>query len=367
VSLPPPSGGGDWWSPKNYDGGAAGALTLRRALENSKNLVTARLLDGGIKDDPKDSLARVCDLAIEAGLYLECERYYPFVLGAQPLRVLDLAAFYAAIANEGARPQPHALEAVEQDGRALYRRAARGPVPIGSADRPAFFQLKTILQGVMERGTARAYRRLAPYVAGKTGTTDNENDAWFVGFTNDVTIAVWVGYDNADGRRRTLGRGQTGSKAALPIFEAVLQAAWADGVPRTALRGPSPEAARRLAALPIDLASGSRVSGGAGSFTEYFRLERDGRLAETQYALVPRGEVYAHAPGGWGSDDGGEWAEDLGGDLYGRGYAAPEARGRRDPYGRGPAYNSPPWPDDDAPVRRPRRVDPDYFWGRPLY
>ena len=62
-----------------------------------------------------------------------------------------------------------------------------------------------MLQGVVERGTARSIAALAPYVGGKTGTTDDENDAWFVGFTNDVTVAVWVGYDNADGKRRTLG------------------------------------------------------------------------------------------------------------------------------------------------------------------
>src|SRR5207249_5148579 len=66
----------------------------------------------------------------------------------------------------------------------------------------AFYQLKTMLQGVVERGTARSIRHLAPYVAGKTGTTEDENDAWFVGFTNDVTVAVWVGYDNANGQDR---------------------------------------------------------------------------------------------------------------------------------------------------------------------
>jgi membrane carboxypeptidase/penicillin-binding protein len=368
VSLPPVGGGrGDWWEPKNYDGGSAGALTLRRALENSKNLVTARLLDGGIASEPKDSLGRVCDLAVEAQLYLECERFYPFVLGSQPLRILDLAAFYAAIANEGARPQPHALEAVEQDGRTIFRREARPPVLIGSADRPAFFQLRSVLQGVMERGTARAYSRLAPYVGGKTGTTDNENDAWFVGFTNDVTIAVWVGYDNADGKRRTLGRGQTGSKAALPIFDSVLQAAWTHHAPRTALKGPSPETASRIVTLPIDLRSGDRVGGGPGSFPEVFRLDPNGRLAESQFALVPRSQAYAYAPGGWGADDGGDYVEDLGGDPYGRGTVYAEPRPRRDPYRRGPIYNTPLWPDEEQPIRRPRRVDPDYFFGRPLY
>jgi membrane peptidoglycan carboxypeptidase len=62
-----------------------------------------------------------------------------------------------------------------------------------------------MLQGVLARGTARTIAWLAPYVAGKTGTSDEENDAWFVGFTNEVTVAVWIGYDNADGKRRTLG------------------------------------------------------------------------------------------------------------------------------------------------------------------
>ena len=81
---------------------------------------------------------------------------------------------------------------------------------INSVGRAAFYQLKTMLQGVLTRGTARAIAGLAPYVAGKTGTSDEENDAWFVGFTNDVTVAVWIGYDNADGTRRTLGRGATG-------------------------------------------------------------------------------------------------------------------------------------------------------------
>ncbi|HVL73464.1 MAG TPA: transglycosylase domain-containing protein, partial [Beijerinckiaceae bacterium] len=219
LTLPPIGGGPnprpqDYWSPRNYAGESAGLVTLRRALETSNNRATARLLDGALDPDPERSLGKVCELALEAQLYLECVPHYPFVLGAQPLRMIDLAAFYAAIANEGALPSPYAVEAIEQDGREVYRRPERPLVRIGSADRVAFYQLKRILQGVLERGTATAIRPLAPYVAGKTGTTDNENDAWFVGFTNDVTVAVWVGHDNADGKRRTLGRGQTGGKVA---------------------------------------------------------------------------------------------------------------------------------------------------------
>jgi penicillin-binding protein 1A len=115
VTLPPIGNSDfarerDYWTPKNYDGGSSGVLTLRRALENSKNLVTARLLDGGIDAAPEESLDRVCEIAMEAQLYGQCVRYYPFVLGAQPVRPVDIAAFYAAIANEGVRPAPYATD-----------------------------------------------------------------------------------------------------------------------------------------------------------------------------------------------------------------------------------------------------------------
>ena len=94
------------------------------------------------------------------------------------------------------------------------------PLPrIGAADPAAFYQLKTMLQGVVARGTARAIGSLSPYVAGKTGTTEDAVDGWFIGFTNDVTVAVWVGYDNGDGKRRSLGserRRRAGGAADLP-------------------------------------------------------------------------------------------------------------------------------------------------------
>jgi len=186
----------------------------------SRNLATVNLLDGGIDGDPHSSLDRVCGLAVEAQIYHECVPYYPFVLGAQPVRPIDLAPFYAAIANEGARPTPYAIESIEHNGLVVYRHEAAPPVRIGSADRVSFYQLKTMLQGVLQRGTAHSIASLAPYVGGKTGTTEGENDGWFMGFTNEVTVAVWVGYDNADSKRRTLGGGQTGASVAIPIFRA---------------------------------------------------------------------------------------------------------------------------------------------------
>jgi len=158
ITLPPIGGGQekDYWTPKNYEGGSMGVLTLRRALENSRNLVTARLLDGGIDKNPAVSLKRVCDVALEARIYDECIPYYPFVLGAQPVKPIDLAGFYATVANEGGRPTPYAVEAIERDGQVIYQHPDRAPVQMQSADRVAFYQLKTILQGVVARGTAAA-------------------------------------------------------------------------------------------------------------------------------------------------------------------------------------------------------------------
>jgi membrane carboxypeptidase/penicillin-binding protein len=263
-----------------------GVLTLRRALENSRNLVTARLLDGGIDKNPAVSLKRVCDVALEARIYDECIPYYPFVLGAQPVRPIDLAGFYATVANEGARPTPYAVEAIEQDGKLIYQHPGSPPAQLQSVDRVAFYQLKTILQGVVARGTAAAASDLSPYIGGKTGTSEDENDAWFAGFTNDVTIVVWVGYDNASGTRRTLGGGSTGAGVALPIFESILKAAWANGVPKAPLAPPSLEARKLIADLPIDLNGGERIRGGRSAFIEHFRLDAKGALVEPKNRMV---------------------------------------------------------------------------------
>ena len=267
---------------------------MRRALENSRNLATVHLLDGGIEDTPEASLDRLCKLALEAQIYRECVRYYPFVLGAQPVRPIDLAAFYAAIANEGVRPSPYVIEFDRAQRPRSSIATIRNPsVTIGSVDRAAFYQLKTMMQGVLARGTARSIAGLAPFVAGKTGTSDEENDAWFVGFTNDVTVAVWVGYDNADGKRRTLGGGSTGGGVAVPIFEPIIQAVWANVAPKTALAPPSPEAKRQLACKSIDLESGEApVRARQGAITECFRIDRRARSLDTQYQLVSREDAY---------------------------------------------------------------------------
>ncbi len=162
ITLPS-IGGGERWTPRNYDGGSGGRLTLRRALESSRNLATVRLLYGGIEKNPQASLERICALATEARIYRECERFYPFVLGAQPVRPVDLAAFYASIANEGTRPLPHVIESIERKGLIVYRHDPKSAATIASVDRAAFYQLKSMLQGVLARGTARSIARLLAF------------------------------------------------------------------------------------------------------------------------------------------------------------------------------------------------------------
>ena len=366
----------DYWSPHNYDGGSSGTMTIRRGLEMSKNLVTARLLEGGISNDPASSLDQICKLAIEAGVYPKCERYYPFVLGAQPVRPIDLAGFYAAVANEGKRPTPHVVEQITQDGREIYK-ADEGLRRLASVDPAAIFQLRTFLQGVVARGTAARLSSLSSYIGGKTGTSDDFNDAWFAGFSNDVSIVVWMGYDNARGKR-TLGNGQAGGRVALPIFESIIKAVWAQGTPQTPLPRPSPEAARHLVALPIDVQSGQRLDGRAetrfdvrgaggggnrisGAFMEYFRTDDSGRINDTQERMTSRGF------GGFGGDDFNPFSW-FGRPAYGPSGFGPPGQGypnQGGPYsnGAGSDIRRPPFGsiDDRPPVRRVGPADRQGF------
>jgi membrane carboxypeptidase/penicillin-binding protein len=388
ITLPPLGGGRarerDYWTPKNYDGGYGGITTLRRALENSRNLATVHLLEGGIESTPEASLDRLCKLAVEAQIYRDCVHYYPFVLGAQPVRPIDLAAFYATIANEGLHPAPHVIDSIERNGVVIYRHDPKSSVMVSSVDRAAFYQLKTMLQGVLARGTARAIAGLAPYVAGKTGTSDEENDAWFVGFTNDVTAAVWIGYDNATGKRRTLGGGATGGHVAAPIFEPVIQAVWSNVAPKTALAPPSPEAKRHLACKSIDLESGDMQSAGGRVITECFRIDRSGHIEDTQYQLVGREDAYATRGGYYGVAPGpfgyGISPEQRPTYYYydnnGRYLPAPrDARqpptqyyGQYGPYGRDPRFQAaPPRDPYGREYQTPQRIDPGYIWGNRRY
>jgi penicillin-binding protein 1A len=227
------------------------------------------------------------------------------------------------------------------------------------------------------RGTARAIGNLSSYVGGKTGTSDDGNDAWFIGFTNDVTIGVWVGYDNADGKRRTLGNNQTGGRVAVPIFAQIVEASWASYARKTPLNPPSPEARKELVAMQIDLDSGTPLGDrgpGPEGFTEYFRL-RHGQVDETRYALVSPDEVAASGPGddqdylrdpnpGARYPGGGYYAQpQRPGDLFqlfGSLFGQPQRQAF--PPSAGGGYGDLSRSPEDRRWYPPRRVDPDVPW-----
>jgi penicillin-binding protein 1B len=197
--------GGKTWRPENYDGEFRGPVSARYALEHSLNVPTVRAAEAV-------GLQRVSLAARRCGLK---ERFAPLpslALGAQEVTPLDLAAAYGTLATLGLRAEPRIVARLESgEGEALVQRAPE----IREALRPEVaYLLDDVLRGVLARGTAASAAALgfSGDAAGKTGTTDDTRDAWFVGFTPELLALVWVGYD--DNSKTSL----TGARGALPIW-----------------------------------------------------------------------------------------------------------------------------------------------------
>lgn len=287
VSLPPIERGGKVWSPKNFDGGSRGLVTMRRAVEQSLNLPTARVM-AELGRSPTEGLDYIRGITQELGIYKQAQRYYPFVLGAQPARLIDIAVAYATIANIGLKPNVYFFDSIEENGRPVYQRPRFNPQPLPSVDRVSFFQLRRILEGTVVRGTATKLKDLAGVVGGKTGTSNDENDAWFVVFTNDITVAVWIGYDSRR-IKASLGDRFTGGRLALPIAEKVLRASFELYRKPEPLEGPPSDIRSLMAEYPVDLVSGEF---GQGNFREVFRRAPGGKtVLNTQRKILRNGET----------------------------------------------------------------------------
>ncbi len=222
------------WRPSNYSNDFLGPLPLRRGVELSRNLMTVRLL-------MELGLQPVHDIARDFGIYPDMPLYFSMALGAGETTPLQLTAAYAMIANGGRRITPTFIDRIQdRHGATIYRhdqRQCQGcsgtawsgqgtPQPTDNreqvVDAVSAYQMTSILEGVVQRGTATQLARLHLPLAGKTGTTNDSFDAWFVGFTPDLVAGVFVGFDNP----RTLGH-ETGSTAAVPIFGEFMEAATA--------------------------------------------------------------------------------------------------------------------------------------------
>jgi penicillin-binding protein 1B len=215
---------GQEWQPSNYNNEYFGAVTFRRALESSLNSATGRVAqDVGIR--------RVRELARRLGIQSQLPAVPSLSLGSAEVTPLEVAVAFSTLANNGVRTRPLAVKQVmDQSTKVLEKRDVRVEQVIPPQLAHAMNQL---LKGVLDRGTAASARRMGftRPAAGKTGTTNDYKDAWFVGYTPDLLAVVWVGFDGQSKLNLS------GSEAALPIWTEFMKAATAN-MPATDFVGP---------------------------------------------------------------------------------------------------------------------------------
>jgi penicillin-binding protein 1B len=229
------------WSPGNYKDEYLGTVTLRRALEMSLNAATARVAQQ-VGLEPIRAMAR------RLGFVSPLPAYPSLVLGAAEVTPLEVAVAFSTIANQGLQVQPVAIKRITNgEGETIERRTLQVKQVIPPEDA---YLLTHLLEGVLERGTARGARQrgFERPAAGKTGTTNDFGDAWFVGYTPDLLTVVWVGFDV----REPLGL--SGGQAALPIWTEFMKRATA-GRPAAEFTPPP-----GVVLVPIDRFTGFRAT-----------------------------------------------------------------------------------------------------------
>ncbi len=215
------------WKPENYGKKFYGPTTLRKGIEYSRNLMTVRIAK-------ILGLDKILDLSKKLDIYNEIPELLSVSLGAAETSLINLTAAYASFVNGGKKVNPNLISRIQdRRGKTIFQIKSRKCLGCDkfidqSIDYPKIeninkrvfseataYQMVTILRGAVERGTAKKLRSLNVPLAGKTGTTNDNYDAWFIGFSSNLVVGVYIGFDNP----RTLGKFETGSKAALPIFK----------------------------------------------------------------------------------------------------------------------------------------------------
>jgi penicillin-binding protein 1A len=193
------------YRPLNYDRKYEGRVTLRRALEQSRNIPAVKAM---AEIGPKE----VVSYAKRFGLSGDYQPYLSLALGAAESTLVEMTSAYSAFANQGVRLEPYAVMSIaDREGNVLLENR---PEPHEALRADTAFVMTNLLRGVVQHGTAAAAATLDWPLAGKTGTMDEYTDAWFIGFDPNITVGVWVGYDE----KKPLGNGETGAQAALPIW-----------------------------------------------------------------------------------------------------------------------------------------------------
>ena len=227
------TGSGEIWRPKNYSNRFYGPTPLRTGIEQSRNLMTVRLAQ-------EVGIETVASYAERFGVYDQMGNYLANSLGAEETTLYRMVAAYAMFANGGERVEPTLVDRVQdRRGNTIYRHDRREcpdcadpTLPAGEAprirsdreqviDAVTAYQLTSMMQGVVERGTASGTVNLGVPTAGKTGTTNDEKDVWFVGFTSNIAAGCYIGYDQP----RPLGSGESGGGLCGPVFQSFMETA----------------------------------------------------------------------------------------------------------------------------------------------
>ncbi len=263
------------WSPQNYENSFEGPISLRKALAHSVNTVAIRVLQ---EIGPEYAQSYITRFGFDAKKH---PAYLTMALGAGSATPWQMASAYAVFANGGYRVKPNLIsKIVDQHGKVIsttvFDHASNG-APRVIDSRNAFI-MNSMMQSVIRNGTAiKALKLGRSDIAGKTGTTNDHIDAWFAGYSPKQVAIAWVGFDTP----RTLGRGETGAAAALPIWIKYMTTAL-KGTPEMAMRMPD-----GVVAININPTTGTRDDGGR---TEYFYQENPPPLFESLPPLLDDGQ-----------------------------------------------------------------------------
>ena len=264
-------GNGQVWRPENYSTGKYyGPSTLRTGIELSRNTMTVRLAED-------IGMPLIGEYAKRFGVYDELPNYLSYALGAGETTVMRMVTAYSMFANGGRRIKPTLIDRIQDRyGHTIFKhdqRECRGclvaegwknqaePTLVDRReqvmDPMTAYQITSMMEGVVQRGTATTIKEVGKPIAGKTGTTNDEKDVWFVGFSPDLAIGVYIGYD----KPRHLGRGVAGGTTAAPIVRDFMKVALADK-PAIPFRVPA-----GIKLIRVDARSGMRAGPGEGGRT----------------------------------------------------------------------------------------------------
>ena len=266
---------GEVWKPKNYQNKFFGPSTLRRGIEQSRNVMTVRLADDL-------GMTKIVDLAQRLGLYDKMPLQLSMALGAGETTLMKMTTAYSMFANGGKKIQATLIDRVQDRyGRTIFRYDKRDcsfcqqeTFSAGMAEPELIdvreqvmspytaYQITSMLEGVVQRGTGKKLQIVGKPVAGKTGTSNEEKDAWFIGYTPDLAVGVYVGYDNP----KPMGKKRTGGELAAPVVADFMRLALREQ-PATPFRVP-----RAIELIPIDANTGQRaIFGQEGVILEAFK------------------------------------------------------------------------------------------------